>query len=300
MNLTAYQQFSPNQRSIGRPTGLNGRGYLTGVDVELTFHPAPVNTGVVFVRTDLPGRPEIPAVIDSVIPRQRRTAIGNGDAVIEMIEHVMAALTGLGIDNCRVEMNAAETPGCDGSSLAFVECLLEAGTVEQHAPAKVWKVDRPLLVTEGVMTIAAEPSSDPIFKLSYTLDYPNAPVIGRQDEQFELRPGAFQVELASARTFVLDTEVPHLHAAGIGRHCTTQDLLIFGPDGPIENALRFENEPVRHKMLDVVGDLSLLGCRIQGHFTAYRSGHTLNADMVRAMRQAMEQTKADPHGLRSA
>ena len=154
------------------------------------------------------------------------------------------------------------------------------------------------MVTEGVMTLLAEPSPEPVFKLSYTLDYPTAPVIGRQDHEFALRPGAFARDLAPARTFVLDTEVPLLHAAGIGRHCTVQDLLIFGPDGPIENSLRFENEPVRHKMLDVVGDLSLLGCRLQGHFTAYRSGHTLNADMVRAMRHCMAETTGQQ--LRSA
>lgn len=278
------------QCTIRRPVGLRGRGYLSGVAVELTFHPAPPETGVVFVRTDLPGRPEIPAVIDSVIPRQRRTAIARGDAVVEMVEHVMAALTGLGIDNCRVEITAPETPGCDGSSQAFVECLLEAGIMEQDAPARFWRVDRPIMVTEGVMTLLAEPLAEPVFKLNYTLDYPSAPVIGRQAHEFTLRPGAFARELATARTFVLDTEVPLLHAAGIGRHCTVQDLLIFGPDGPIENTLRFENEPVRHKMLDVVGDLSLLGCRLQGQFTAYRSGHTLNADMVRALRHAMEES----------
>lgn len=278
------------QCTLGQPVGLHGRGYLSGVSVNLTFCPAPPDTGVVFVRTDLPGRPEIPAVIDSVIPRQRRTAIARGDAVVEMVEHVMAALTGLGIDNCRVEITAPETPGCDGSSQAFVDCLLAAGVVVQNAPARTWRVDRPTMVTEGVMTLVAEPSAEPAFRLSYTLDYPSAPVIGRQQHEFRLLPGSFAAELAPARTFVLDTEVPLLHAAGIGRHCTVKDLLIFGPDGPIENTLRFGNEPVRHKMLDVVGDLRLLGCRIQGHFTAYRSGHTLNAEMVRALRRCMDES----------
>jgi len=284
------QGHATRQRTIQETAGLEGRGYLTGVNVKLVFCPAEPDTGVVFIRTDLPDQPEIPAHINFVVPRQRRTSIGNGDAVIEMIEHVMAALTGLGIDNCRVEMNAPETPGCDGSSLAFVDALNRAGIVEQDVPAKVWKIDRTLTVTEGGMTISAMPGSESFFKLNYTLDYANHPAIGRQVHDFELGEKSFEQELASARTFVLESEVEQLKAAGIGRHCTVSDLLIFGNDGPIENTLRFENEPVRHKMLDVIGDLRLLGCRIQGQVVAHKSGHTLNADLVRAMLAALEET----------
>jgi len=209
-----------------------------------------------------------------------------------MIEHVMAALTGLGIDNCRVEMNAPETPGCDGSSRAFVDALNRAGIVEQDAPARIWKIDRALTVTEGGMTISAMPSPDSSFKLNYTLDYANHPAIGRQVHDFELHENSFEQELSAARTFVLESEAEQLKAAGIGRHCTTSDLLIFGENGPIENSLRFENEPVRHKMLDVIGDLRLLGCRIEGQIIAHKSGHNLNAELVRAMLAALD--KNDP------
>lgn len=281
--------IAPRQRTIEKPVSLEGRGYLTGVEVKIVFCPAEPDAGVVFIRTDLPNQPKIPAHIDFVIPRQRRTSIGKDDAVIEMIEHVMAALTGLGIDNCRIEMNAPETPGCDGSSQAFVDALNQAGIVDQDAPARVWKIDRPLTVTEGTMTISAMPDPDSLFKLNYTLDYANHAAIGRQVYDFELHDNSFEQELCSARTFVLESEVEQLHAAGIGRHCTPKDLLIFGSNGPIDNTLRFQNEPVRHKMLDVIGDLRLLGCRIQGKVVANKSGHNLNAELVRAMLVAIEE-----------
>lgn len=271
------------QRTIREAVRLSGRGYLSGAEVTLEFRPAAEHTGIVFVRTDLPGTPAVPATIGHVVPRQRRTAIACGDAVIEMVEHVMAALAGLAIDNCVVAIDGAETPGCDGSSLDFVNTLRSTEIVVQRPLARVLKIDRELTLTEGEMSISIAPSNASSFSIDYELNYPNAPVIGRQKRVFELEPGAFEQELAPARTFVLDHEAEMLKAAGIGRHCTTQDLLIFGPDGPIENALRFSDEPVRHKMLDVLGDLSLAGHRIEGRVTANRSGHSLNAALVRRM-----------------
>jgi UDP-3-O-acyl N-acetylglucosamine deacetylase len=269
------------QRTIRGPARLSGRGYLSGVEVDLEFRPAPPDSGIVFERTDLPGRPTVAATIDHVVPRQRRTAIAQGEAVVEMVEHVMAALAGLGIDNCVVASSAAETPGCDGSSLAFVETLRRAGVLVQDAPAKILHIERPVTIAEGGMSIAVIPHDEPAFRLAYELDYPNAPAIGRQSFEFALGEGAFEAELASARTFVLDHEAEMLRAAGIGRHCTSRDLLIFGPNGPIGNVLRFPDEPVRHKMLDVLGDLALVGHRIHGKVIACKSGHALNAALAR-------------------
>lgn len=281
------------QRTIREAVRLRGRGYLSGAEVTLEFRPAAEHTGVVFVRTDLPGSPAVPATIGSVVPRQRRTAIACGDAVIEMVEHVMAALAGLAIDNCVVAIDGPETPGCDGSSLDFVKALQSTEIVLQRPLARVVKVDRELALTEGEMSISIAPSDRAGFSIDYELNYPNAPVIGRQRQRFDLEPGSFERELAPARTFVLDHEAEMLKAAGIGRHCTAQDLLIFGPDGPIDNALRFSDEPVRHKMLDVLGDLSLAGLRIHGRVKAYRSGHTLNAALVRRMIEASMADLAD-------
>lgn len=282
--MSLDKPFSPPaQQTVAKSVTVHGRGYLTGVDVDLTFHPADPDTGIVFVRSDLPGKPEIQAVIGSVIPRQRRTAIGAGDAVIEMIEHVMAALTGLGIDNCQVEMNAPETPGLDGSSQGYVDALIEAGSVAQDRPARVFVVRRPFTASFGGMMISIVPSPTSDFQLTYTLDYNGVPSIGIQTQNFRLKPGSFAEELAPARTFVLEPEIQALHAAGIGRHCTSQDILVFGPDGPIDNPLHFPDEPVRHKMLDVIGDLSLLGRQIHGHVVAYKSGHNLNAELVKLL-----------------
>lgn len=273
----------PDQTTIRHPVTVGGRGYLTGINVDLTFHPSHANTGVVFVRSDLPDQPEIPANINSVIPRQRRTAIARGNAVVEMVEHIMAALAGLGIDNCRIEINAAETPGLDGSSQGFVDALSQAGLTTLNAKAKVFIVQKPITVSCGGMMISIIPSPLNQFQLTYTLDYSAVPVIGTQIHDFQMMPGQFSIELASARTFVLESEIQALHSAGIGLHCTPQDLVIFGPDGPIGNHLHFPNEPVRHKMLDVIGDLNLLGSRIWGHVVAYKSGHQLNAELVKAM-----------------
>lgn len=275
------------QCTIREAVRLSGRGYLSGAEVTLEFRPAEERTGIVFVRTDLPGSPAIPATIDHVVPRQRRTAIACGEAVVEMVEHVMAALAGLAIDNCVVAIDGPETPGCDGSSLDFVHALRRTEIVTQSSLAQVIRIDRELKLTEGEMSISIAPSSrGRDFSIEYELNYPNAPVIGRQKRVFDLAPGAFEKELAPARTFVLDHEAEMLKAAGIGRHCTTQDLLIFGPDGPIENSLRFPDEPVRHKMLDVLGDLSLAGRRIHGRVAANRSGHSLNAALVRRIFEA--------------
>lgn len=271
------------QQTISKPVTVSGRGYLSGVETKLRFLPAPVDSGITFIRTDLPDAPEIPARISSVIPRQRRTAIAKGSAIVEMIEHVLAALTGLGIDNCRVEVNTPETPGLDGSSLGFVKALHQAGILRQSKKAEIFQVQHPMTVSRDGMMISIVPCPNPEFQITYTLDYSGVPPIGIQIEDFTLTDDSFARELASARTFVLDQEIKALHAAGIGRHCTCKDLVIFEESGPVDNPLRFHNEPVRHKMLDVIGDLSLLGQRIHGHVIAYKSGHTLNAELVGLM-----------------
>lgn len=283
--------LSPLQQTIRQKTEVVGRGYLSGREVRLVFQPAPPDSGIIFIRTDLPGQPEIPATIDYLLHSQRRTAIAKGTASVEMVEHILAALAGLGIDNCRIAIDGPETPAGDGSSLAFTEALLDAGLEVQPKAAEVFVVSTPATVSFGGMMASIVPSTDALFQMTYTLDYPNAPVLGVQIHDFRLMHGSFARELAPARTFVLEEEIRQLHAAGIGKHCTAQDLLIFGPDGPIDNSLRFANEPVRHKMLDTLGDLYLLGCRIQGHVVAYRSGHQMNAELAKMLRKTNQVLK---------
>lgn len=275
-----------SQNTLARPTEVRGVSFLRGYDVQLRFCPAPADSGVQFVRTDLPGHPGVPAHVDYVVPRERRTTLQRGEAVVEMVEHVLAALAGLRIDNCRVEIDAPESPGCDGSSRAFTEALHRAGLVNQQKPRERLVIRRPISIEEGGSSLEALPESDDRLSLTYHLDYGQVSPIERQDHTVDLTPNSFASDLADSRTFLLAEEAEALRKAGIGARATTSDLLVFGPDGPIENALRHQNEPARHKVLDMVGDLSLLGKDLAGRVVARRSGHQLNAALVRELLKA--------------
>ena len=276
------------QRTIARPAEFQGFGFLTGADVTLRFLPASENTGLRFQRVDLPGTEPIPATLDYVIPRQRRTAISNGAATVELIEHVMAALAGLQIDNCLVQVNATECPGADGSSLAFVQALLDAGIIEQSAYRDVLVVHDACLARGD--DDRSEISAGPVFRrtlvISYELDYGPRSPIKPQLLTFEFSPEAFVTSLAFARTFILETEIAALKSQGYGTRVTPADLLVFGPGGGIGNELRAPDECVRHKILDCIGDFALLGCDIHGHFRAYRSGHNVNHDICRSVAES--------------
>ncbi|MEO6811262.1 MAG: UDP-3-O-acyl-N-acetylglucosamine deacetylase [Isosphaeraceae bacterium] len=285
---------SRQQRTIARETVVRGIGFLTGADVAVRFRPAEAETGVVFVRGDLPGRPSIPAHVRHVVPRQRRTTLQRGEAAIEMVEHVMAACAGLRIDNCLVELDAGETPGCDGSSRAFVEALTDAGLVEQDRPRASLRIKRPITVQDGAATLTAHPGVDDRLVLSYNLDYGRDSPIGAQSLFLDISPESFRDELATSRTFLLAEEAKSLRQAGIGARTTEADLLVFGPDGPIGNTLRFPDECVRHKMLDLVGDLALAGTDLIGHVVAHRSGHQLNAELVRSLLDAVKRDQFEP------
>src|SRR3954452_16319620 len=279
------------QRTIAREVELRGVGFIFGTDVAMRFRPARADQGVVFIRTDLPERPAVRAHIRHVIPRQRRTTIEHGAASVEMIEHVMAALAGLRIDNCTIEINAPETPGCDGSSLAFVEALSEAGGVELDRERETLVIDRPVAVREGPAVLAAHPGDGEGLVLGYHLDYGRQSPIGAQSFFLDVSPETFREELATSRTFLLEAEANALRQAGIGARATASDLLIFGAQGVIDNELRYPDECARHKILDMVGDLALLDKDLSGHVVAHRSGHQLNAELVRKLIEALERER---------
>jgi len=276
------------QRTIARDAEVRGVGFIQGTDVAVRFRPATADQGVVFVRTDLPGRPSVPAHIRHVIPRQRRTTLQQGEATVEMVEHVMAALSGLRIDNCVVEIDAPETPGCDGSSQAFVDALTGAGVVELDRQRDTLVIERPVTVREGNAVLTAHPGGDEGLVLSYHLDYGRQTPIGAQSLFVDISPETFRDELAASRTFLLENEAQALRAAGIGSRTTESDLLIFGPNGVIGNELRYRDECVRHKILDMLGDLALLDKDLSGYVVAHRSGHQLNAALVRKLLEAVE------------
>jgi len=271
------------QRTIEKPVTVEGFGYWSGRDVRVDFRPAPVGTGIVFVRTDLSSPARIPAQIAHRIESPRRTTLVRNKAAVEMVEHILAALAGLQIDNCELAVNAPEMPGCDGSSQLFVEALDRAGVVEQAGYRDQLVVREVTRLGDDNCWIEARPATAPGLSIRYRLDYGPGNGIGRQTLLMQLTPQSFREEIAPCRTFLLKEEADWLVAQGIGGRASIKDLLIFGEHGPLDNVLRFSDECVRHKILDVVGDLSLSGCDIVGQIVAHKSGHRLNAELVRVL-----------------
>jgi UDP-3-O-[3-hydroxymyristoyl] N-acetylglucosamine deacetylase len=271
------------QRTIGQPVTVGGFGFWSGRDVELEFRPAEVDAGIVFVRRDLARNPRIKALVANRVETPRRTTLRAAGASVEMVEHVMAALAGLQIDNCEVWVNEAEMPGCDGSSQPFVTALDAAGTVEQSAARARLVVRTVTRLGDDDSWIEARPGAGGGMSVKFRLDYGSGNAIGRQTLQLPVTPESFRRELAPSRTFVLEEEAEWLVSRGLGKRATYENVLVFDKQGPVANILRYRDECVRHKALDLIGDLALAGCDLDGHFIAHRSGHRLNAELVRAL-----------------
>ncbi len=271
------------QQTIAKPVRVRGFGYWSGQDVCLEFCPAAADTGVVFVRTDLSPAVLIPARSEFRVEAVRRTVLQNLNARVEMVEHVLSALAGLGIDNCVVRTDAAEMPGCDGSAAPFVEALDTAGIVELGTPRDILRIDKRVRRGNAQAWIEASPPDTTGLSIEVHLDFPHAPAIGRQSVLLTIDPETFRRELACCRTFLLQQEAEIMQAEGLGQRVSSRDLLIFDEHGPIENPLLFPDECVRHKALDLIGDLALVGRPIQGRVVAYKSGHQLNGALAAAL-----------------
>jgi len=282
---------------LAGPAVISGVGFLTGADVNVRFLPAPVSTGVVFVRTDLGRNAVIPARVETVTDTQRRTTLGKPPRSVTLVEHVLAALAGLHIDNCIVEVNAPEPPGLDGSALGFMNVLRGAGVRLQPARRAIWSATESIVVSSGGATLALHPSSLPGLRMSYHLNYGQCSPIVLQRHTASISPETFASGLAASRTFLLEEEALAFRSQGLGARTQFADLLVFGPRGPIHNSLRFADEPARHKILDLIGDLSLLQQDIYGHIVAYRSGHPLNVELVREIKERLAD---EPRSLRLA
>lgn len=268
----------------------------------MIVRPSPPYTGITFIRTDQSPPIRIPARVENVSKRARRTALRNGTVAIETVEHCLSACAGLGIDNVQIELSAGELPSGDGSSLPFVRSFLEAGICEQDAPREPFVVQEVERVVDGDSELVALPPLNPgseVLEITYDLDYGPNNAIGRQTYRVAVTPETFEANIAPARTFVLDKEAAELRAAGLGLHLTHEDILVFGENGPIGNTLRFPDECVRHKVLDLLGDLMLLGRFIVGRIHARKSGHSLNHSLVRALRAQAEARQRDTY-LRQA
>ncbi|MCU0650832.1 MAG: UDP-3-O-acyl-N-acetylglucosamine deacetylase, partial [Candidatus Omnitrophica bacterium] len=252
------------QKTISKEVTIKGVGLHTGSEVTLIFKPAAADTGIIFVRTDISSRPEIKVGVGSLTMRTgslRCNYIGKDDSSIQTVEHLLAALSGLGINNIRVEIDGSEVPGFDGSSAFFYETFSKAGITQQDKDAVPIAVKEPIVVREGGASIMALPA--PEFRVSYTLCYDH-PML-KDFMEMTVTADSFSKELAGARTFCLEDEVAKLKSLGFGKGANYDNTLVLGASGVIKNKLRFDNEFVRHKILDLIGDLYVLGRPVAGH-----------------------------------
>jgi UDP-3-O-[3-hydroxymyristoyl] N-acetylglucosamine deacetylase/3-hydroxyacyl-[acyl-carrier-protein] dehydratase len=281
------------QRTISREIELTGLGLHTGNKIHLKCKPAPPNSGIKFIRSIGSHREEIPALVTSIPPgtqAPRNTTIGSGDTAVHTVEHIMASCYGLQVDNLTIEIDGNEPPEPEGGNYsAYVKAFLEAGIKSQGVPADVFVVDRAITLRNGDVEIQAVP--DEGFRVSFTIQYEN-PNIGTQFASYEITPALFEREIAPARTFVLMEDVEKLREMGLIKGGSLENAIVFTDDGVMNDApLRFTDECVRHKILDLLGDLSLLGAPIQGHIHAVKSGHAANIDFVRKMWDLREKKK---------
>lgn len=265
-----------NQTTIAQKISYTGIGLHSGQNVTLTLNPAPAETGIVFVRIDLPGKPEVKASAAYVTNALRATTLENGAAKVFTVEHLLAAFSALEVDNCRVELDAVEPPVGDGSSLVFVKLLQQAGRAELAQSRKVIAVDKEYSVRVEDKFITLLPYDG--LRISFTSVNPH-PELGVQFGDYEINPDTFSREIAPARTIGFMHEIKFLQEQGLALGGSMDNALVY-EDGKPLNPLRFPDELVRHKILDVIGDLALAGA-VRGHVIAVKSGHALNTALAK-------------------
>ncbi len=264
------------QQTLAAPVTYSGIGLHSGKNVNMCMLPAEVDTGIVFVRTDLPDRPEIAAKPANVSSTLKATTLSENGAEVFTVEHLMAALSMLGIDNCRIEMDSPEPPVTDGSSGVFADLILTAGRKIQDEPRKVYVLDRAFAVHQDDRYICVLPYDG--YRISFTSINPH-PLLGTQYYDIELTEENFLKEIATARTVAFMHEVEQMKKMGLGLGGNTDNVVVFDNTG-ILSETRFDNELIRHKILDVIGDLYLLG-HIKAHIVAVKTGHAFNAELAR-------------------
>lgn len=280
------------QCTIRGTVSYSGIGLHTGNKTTITFKPAPVDTGVRFVRVDLEGAPAILADIDHVVDISRGTSIGQNGFKIHTVEHVLAAIAGLGIDNLYAELDGNEPPAADGSSLPFLQALKSVGVIQQEKEKNYFIVDAPITFSNGDKELFVIPYDG--FKISYTIDYPH-PLVGTRFLSLEITPDTFDKQISAARTFAFINEVEMLKQLGLIKGGSLENAIVIGDDTILnEEPLRFPDEFVRHKILDLIGDLFLVGRPIKGHVYASKSGHGTHVELARLLRKmAKEKAKKE-------
>lgn len=275
-NVSIVLRFM-NQTTISHEVSMTGSGLHTGVEVHLTLKPAPENTGYIFVRTDLDNF-EIPASAEYISHCSYATTLMRRGVVLSTCEHLLSALRGSGVDNCFIELDNIEIPIMDGSSENFLDLIKSAGIVEQDSPRRVFKVLEKVELDQDGRRMSIEPSDK--YEIECVIDFPH-PFINRQSLNFVFDNGAFGREIASARTFGFTNEIEMLRKANLALGGSLDNAIVLTPDGMLNKTpLRFDDEFVRHKILDIIGDFALLGMPVLGKITAEKSGHAVHAALM--------------------
>src|SRR6266581_6698661 len=263
------------QRTVRRAVSCVGIGLHSGNKVNLSLKPAPVDFGIRFRRSDL-GNHEVPATVHNLAGIQLATGLASNDVAVETVEHLLAALVSVGIDNVLIELNSPEVPIMDGSAAPFIYLIQEAGVKRLQAPRKYLKIVRPIMISRGDKRIALYPSEH--FKVTYSISYDH-PLLRHQSRTLRITEESFIEQIAPARTFTFLKDVEMLRQNGLALGGSLENAIVLGETGVL-NALRFEDEFVRHKILDAVGDLALVGYPVIGHLVAHRAGHALHTEFA--------------------
>ena len=279
------------QKTIKSEGNISGKGLFGAKDAKVFFRPAPINTGIVFVRTDVQEPVRISAVASNLAERSRRTAIKKGSVSIETVEHCLAVVSALEIDNLIIEISGPELPAPDCSSAGYLRVIKKLGLVEQNVRRQEFTITEPISLTAGDAAIYALPYDDDVLNITFDMDYSGHTGVGRQVFSCRVTPDTFEKQLAPARTFLLEAEAKQFQARGMGTHLSPRDILVISSDGPIKNTYRFPNECVRHKIVDLIGDLAFVGRPVKGRIVAYKSGHSLNQKLVKKLYEQAEKAE---------
>jgi len=262
------------QRTVGRAINCSGVGLHSGKAVNLIIKPAPINYGIKFVRTDLPHQPIIPARFNCVVDTSLAIVLGSEGAIVSTVEHLMACLAGLSIDNVSIELDAYEVPAMDGSAAPFAQLILEAGIKQQDAKRHFFVIKKPIELERDEKFVGAYPDST--FRISCNIEFDH-PLIQKQSYSIEVLDHVFECEVSKARTFCFLEEVEYMKRHGLARGGSLDNAIVMDKTKILnDGGLRYENEFVRHKLLDCIGDFSLLGMPILAHIIVSKSGHALN------------------------
>lgn len=287
IHTSAFQLHLGKQQTLAAEIRQSGVGLHTGVTTHVRLLPAAAGQGRYFVRVDIPSQPLIPAQVEVVSQTLLSTQLGRDEATVRTVEHLLAALAGLGVDNARIEIDGSELPLLDGSARMWTEAIAAVGLVDQSVPRVVPQLQEPVWVYQGDAFVAAIPA--PATRFTYGIEF-DLPAIGNQWHSW-LKDGksssTFATEIAPARTFGLLHQIEQLQKQGLIKGGTLDNALVCGANGWLNPPLRFANEPARHKILDLVGDLSLLGIIPQAHFLAYKASHNLHIQLAQLLKQRM-------------